>query len=220
MRAITSSGRYDGQRSSACKESAPRPWERVAAAWRGRGRQRAYLQDLLVHVFGVARVEGREAGEHLEDERPQAPPVDCLAVADALQHLGSEVLGRAAKRARSGRRGDGLLREAEVGQADVAHLVEEDVLRLQVAVDHVQAVQVACGECASVTGPSRAVCTRGQHTQWRTEPEGDLGAVEAHALDGEAALALEAVEELAARQIVDDHVQLALGLEGCDGGKE
>ena len=52
----------------------------------------------------------------------------------------------------------------------------------------------------------------------RTETKGNLGAVEPHALDREAAFALEAVEELPPRQVVEHHVQLALGLESYSGG--
>ena len=47
------------------------------------------------------------------------------------------------------------------------------------------------------------------------EAQGDLRCVQPHALDGEAPFALEAVEELAAGEVVEHHVQLALVLECC-----
>ena len=49
----------------------------------------------------------------------------------------------------------------------------------------------------------------------RTEAKRNLRRVEAHALDAEAAFPLEAVEELAARQVIEHNVQLTLRLEGC-----
>ena len=42
----------------------------------------------------------------------------------------------------------------------------------------------------------------------------DFSRVEPDAFDGEAPLALELIEQFAARQVVEDHVQLAFALEG------
>lgn len=49
-------------------------------------------EDLLVDSEGVLVVEGRVAGEHLENQDPKSPPVDLLAVALALDHFRGQVL--------------------------------------------------------------------------------------------------------------------------------
>ena len=56
---------------------------------------------------------------------------------------GSAIVCQSRVLALRGVRGDGLLGEAEVSEARVARLVEQDVLGLKVSVDHVHAVQVA-----------------------------------------------------------------------------
>ena len=45
------------------------------------------VEDRAVHRLQVARVEGRRADQHLEDESAETPPVDSEAVARPLQHL-------------------------------------------------------------------------------------------------------------------------------------
>lgn len=79
---------------------------------------------------------------HLVEEHTKSPPVDTLGVAVAGQQLGCEVLRRAAEGV--GRLGCAhvKLAEAEVAQCNVARVVEENVLGLEVAVHDVEAVQV------------------------------------------------------------------------------
>ncbi|CAA9298234.1 MAG: hypothetical protein AVDCRST_MAG11-638 [uncultured Gemmatimonadaceae bacterium] len=120
------------------------------------------------HRRGVARREGRRAGEHLvadDAERVDvAPPVD-LALAERLlrahvgrgaQHhadLGEPLGARARERAR---------RDAEVGDHGAAALaVEQDVVGLDVAVHHAARVRVGervgdVGEDAADHGHRRA----------------------------------------------------------------
>ena len=47
-----------------------------------------------------------------------------------------------------------------------------------------------------------------------SQPRRDLGRVQLDALDREAPLTFKPIEKLAARQVVDHHVELALALEG------
>ena len=54
-------------------------WRRYDAQFGG--------EDGAVHGVQVARVKGRAAAEHLEDERAEGPPVDRHAVAHAEEHL-------------------------------------------------------------------------------------------------------------------------------------
>mmetsp|Transcript_53031 Transcript_53031/g.105427 ORF Transcript_53031/g.105427 Transcript_53031/m.105427 type:complete len:387 (+) Transcript_53031:747-1907(+) len=153
------------------------------------------FQDFLIHVIHVARVERWQASEHLEHERAERPPIHGLPVPNPLQDLGREVLGRPTEGARSVGCCYHLLGEPKVCQADVADLIQQDVFRLQVAVDHIEGMQVA-------------------------EAEGDLRSVEAHTLDGESSLALESIEEFAARQVVEHHVKFALVLESEKHARE
>jgi hypothetical protein len=92
------------------------------------------VQDLLVHLVGVLVVEGRQTVNHLVEEDTESPPIDGLVVAVTGENFRSEVFGSATE-------GVGLfvllhveLAQTEVAQSDVAIVVQEDVLRLQVTV--------------------------------------------------------------------------------------
>mmetsp|Transcript_15445 Transcript_15445/g.34065 ORF Transcript_15445/g.34065 Transcript_15445/m.34065 type:complete len:291 (-) Transcript_15445:1126-1998(-) len=101
------------------------------------------LHDLLEHGLAVAAVERRQACDHLVQQRPQGPPVHRPAVPLSSQHLGRNVLGRAAEAVRPrGVVAHPLFREAEVGQPHVAVLVQKDVFGLQVAVNDVHFVHI------------------------------------------------------------------------------
>lgn len=94
---------------------------------------RLRVLDVLVELLAVLRVEGRQADEHLIDDGAERPPVSGLAVALPLQHLGREVLSRAAEGLSVAVALNAHLRQAEVGQLDVALAVHEDVLWLETA---------------------------------------------------------------------------------------
>lgn len=96
----------------------------------------------------------------------------------ALDDLGGQVLGGAAERPRAVGQ---LLREAEVGDLEVAVLVEQQVLRLQVAVDDALRVQVL-------------------------EGRGDLRAVEVAGRRAEPARVPQVREQLAAAHVLEEHV--------------
>ena len=97
------------------------------------------LQDLLVDGHRVVVIERVNASDHLVSQDAQGPPVDRLAMALVEEHLGCQVLGRPTQSV-SARLA--VLGEAEVGQLQVALLINQDVLGLQVAVDYVQRVQI------------------------------------------------------------------------------
>ena len=132
------------------------------------------LDDPPVHELDVLRVEGGEARQHLEDERPEAPPVDGLAVAAARDHLRGHVLGGPAEGLGLGVGAEeALLGEAEVGEDDVALAGQEEVLELQVAVEDAGVVEVL-------------------------ETEDDLGGVETDTALGEFLVVAEMEEKLPA----------------------
>jgi hypothetical protein len=51
------------------------------------GQVKLFVHDLGVHDSSVAVVERRLAGEHLVQQRAEAPPVHLLAIASAIQQL-------------------------------------------------------------------------------------------------------------------------------------
>mmetsp|Transcript_19967 Transcript_19967/g.50891 ORF Transcript_19967/g.50891 Transcript_19967/m.50891 type:complete len:282 (-) Transcript_19967:1571-2416(-) len=96
--------------------------------------------DVLVHVHLARALERRLAEQHLVHEHAKCPVVRCQPMPLALDHLGRQVVGRAAG-------GEGLpldaLGEAEVGKLHVAAAVEHQVLRVDVAEGHALVVQRA-----------------------------------------------------------------------------
>ena len=93
-------------------------------------------------MAAVVRVPWRRADEQLMQDRAETPPVDRGAVAELVQHLGRDILGRATDRARAlGRAAYACLGEPEVAEPHVAVAVEQNVLRLEVAVDGAVRVQ-------------------------------------------------------------------------------
>mmetsp|Transcript_20222 Transcript_20222/g.60416 ORF Transcript_20222/g.60416 Transcript_20222/m.60416 type:complete len:489 (-) Transcript_20222:378-1844(-) len=104
------------------------------------------LQHLLVGGLRELRAEGRLPGEQLVEEDAQAPPVLRLPVAQPRDHLGRQVVRRAAG-------GVGLvrdeLRQPHVSDLEVAPLIEDQVLGLQVPVDDPPLVKVLEGKDAT-----------------------------------------------------------------------
>lgn len=78
----------------------------------------------------ILTAERRESTYHFVDKTPQTPPINIESVANLLYDLGGQVLGSAAD-------GSGAflvledLRQAEVSELDVPHLVDYDVLGLE-----------------------------------------------------------------------------------------
>ncbi|KAL0607182.1 LOW QUALITY PROTEIN: UPF0764 protein C16orf89 [Plecturocebus cupreus] len=99
--------------------------------------------DLLVDLDGLLGVEGREAHGHLVGEHPQGPPVHGLVVAFTQDDLGGQILGGPAQGPSAAPH---VLGKTEVRHLQVALLVDEEVLGLQVAVDEVKRVQVLEGQ--------------------------------------------------------------------------
>ena len=97
------------------------------------------LEDFLVDGHGVVVVERVDARQHLIGEDAERPPVHGLAVALVQEHFGGEVLRRATQRI-SARLA--VLGETKVCELQVALLVDENILRLQISVNDVQRVEV------------------------------------------------------------------------------
>lgn len=117
-----------------------------------------------------------------------------------LDDLGREILGGAAERVGfdrvAGLGAAEALREAKVDQLDVAVLVEEQVLGLQVAIG--DAILLLVQEL---------------------EHEDDLGSVEAGHVLVEAAQLAEVGEELAAGNVVEQHIERIMVGEGGEQGR-
>lgn len=101
------------------------------------------IHDFLVDSHRVVVVEGRVASEHLEHEDAEGPPVHILVVTLRLDDLGCQVLRRSAKCVSLVLDNLG---ETEISDADVAFSVNEEVLRLEIAVGDVHSVEVLEGE--------------------------------------------------------------------------
>ena len=98
--------------------------------------------DLVVGIDLALGDEGRLADEHLVDEDAERPPVGADVVALVGDDLGREVLGRAAEGPRAVL---DVLGEAKVHKFEVAVLIKEQVLRLEVAVGDLSRVEVGEG---------------------------------------------------------------------------
>lgn len=150
----------------------------------GGGRRRRRRTDALLCLLRLGRVEGRLADEQLEHEDAEAPDVDAVVVRLA-EHLGREVVEGAAEGRALVRRDR---RPAEVGHLCVVVGVEQDVLGLDVAVDHVVAVEEG-------------------------ERVGDLADPPRHLRLVEALLLLQQLEELAVRRELGHEVHALLVVE-------
>lgn len=96
--------------------------------------------DLAVQLDVILVKEWWEPSTHFEHEHAHRPPIDGFAVSLGLDDLWSEVVGRAAE-------GPGhilgdMLGESKIGDLDVSHRVQQQVLGLEVAVDDCVRVQV------------------------------------------------------------------------------
>jgi hypothetical protein len=117
------------------------------------------LEDLRVHLQAVAlgHLEGCEAARHLIHQHTKGPVVHPLVVALALDDLRRSVLGRAAH-------GVSLvlhkLGKSKVGQLEVAARIEDEVLRLEIAVDDRLLVQIL--ESKQHLGTIEACATLGE----------------------------------------------------------
>ena len=103
---------------------------------------RVHVHELVEDGRDVRAREGLLAREHLEAAHPEredvAPPVELVAHGLLGRHVGR----RAEQGAGLGQVGVGELRDPEVGDLDPVFLVQDQVLRLDVAVDDALAVGV------------------------------------------------------------------------------
>ena len=159
------------------------------------GRFEVARHDLLVELVGVGVLEGQEAAQHGVEDDPARPHVHPRALVPLPRdHLRCGIAGRPAGSLEPLPRLI-LVGEAEVHDLDILVLVEEQVLRLEVAVHDAVFMDVL-------------------HAREDLLHEGDgLGFGQALALD-------DVVEELAALCVLHDEVDVGLGLDdlGVGGG--
>eukprot|EP00968_Pinguiococcus_pyrenoidosus_P002425 scaffold135_cov249-Pinguiococcus_pyrenoidosus.AAC.9 len=140
-------------------------------------------------LLPVPRVPGRQPREHFVRDHAEAPPVDGFAVSNPIQNFRRHVLRGAAHALGTRRRLlDARLCKAKVPKLDVAIVLEEDVLGLQVAVHDVPRVEML--QC-----------------------ERQLGRVEARDSLRETTIPAKVEEELPSRTEVHHHEELLLVLE-------
>ena len=110
-----------------------------------RGRGHGAVDVLVGHVDGGVAAERLGAREHLEQQQPRSVDVAPGVGDAALDLLGGEVGHRAQEhpRLRGGRGAGDRAGQPEVGDLDHAVLAQDDVLRLDVAVDQAGAVRGA-----------------------------------------------------------------------------
>ena len=120
----------------------------------------------MVHQFAIRVVKRWQTVDHFIYQDSQRPPVYTLSVwlevmkgekLDQLaNNLRSKILGSAAEGMRSISL-DSLFREAKVCYADVTFEIQNEILRLQVTVDDVVAVEMTnshCNFCSVKLGPT------------------------------------------------------------------
>ena len=147
------------------------------------------LLDELVHFRVILRagVERRESDDHLVGQDSQGPPVHRERMAALDQNFWSQVVGSSTERISLSVALDDLS-ETEISQADIAILVHEDVLWLEITVDDVFLVEMA-------------------------ESHGDLNGVEPSAFFGEASHLAEVHKQLSATHEAHHKEDLLLRLE-------
>mmetsp|Transcript_41763 Transcript_41763/g.72484 ORF Transcript_41763/g.72484 Transcript_41763/m.72484 type:complete len:216 (-) Transcript_41763:370-1017(-) len=162
------------------------------------GEDQGLIEDFLAHLGEVAVVKRRPSGEQFKAHDAEGPPVHLFAVARAAaavhNHLWREVLGGAAEGG-CGRfhgaqsKGGNSFGQAEVRQLDVAILVQQHVLWLQITVHNRVGVQMR-------------------------QSQRNLGGIKAHHALGEAPQLLQVEEQLTSWTVIRHHVQLMFRLEG------
>lgn len=99
------------------------------------------LQRLLEQIHGVVAHEGWSAYHHFIEHDSSSVPVDCLRVAEVQNDFWCDIFWGTTER-------EGLLalgnrlQESKVSQLDEASRRDQNVLRLQVAVNHVLAMKI------------------------------------------------------------------------------
>lgn len=102
------------------------------------------LQDFLVDCHRVIIVEGINTGVHFVDENTEGPPVNGLSVTLVQQHLRSKILGSTTECVGTS---FAVFGKTEIGKLQVAFIIDENVLWLEITVDDVLRVKVLEHEC-------------------------------------------------------------------------
>ena len=97
------------------------------------------LEDLLVDGHWVLIIEWIDSSNHLVRQNSESPPVNWLAVTFIEEHLWGQILWGTAKSVGSGL---AVFGKSEVCQFQVALLINQNILWLQISVNNVQRVQI------------------------------------------------------------------------------
>lgn len=105
-----------------------------------------HLEEIVLGVLigilrGAGNVEGASPREHLKQQNAQRPPVHGEAVVLAAQDLRGNVVGRAAEGGRCVAVPDALLAHPIVGELHVSLVIQQHVVKLQVAIDNALLMQ-------------------------------------------------------------------------------
>ena len=104
------------------------------------------LRVLVRVVRGSHNVEGRAAGQHLVEQDPQGPPVYREPVVLRPEDLGRDVVGSPAECGGGVALPDSFLAHPVVRELDVALVVQQHVVELQVAIDDPTLMQIVQGQ--------------------------------------------------------------------------
>ena len=146
------------------------------------------ILDVFIEFLYVLCVVGRESNQELVEDRTYLIDITRLTYTLAQKHLWGQVGWRPAKRLGLALIVDAFLGQTEVGKFDVTFCVNQDVLWLQISVYHIQVVYVL-------------------HSQ------NDLSYVETRLVLIEDLPLIEMEGKVAARAVIQDHVQVLRCLE-------
>lgn len=96
-------------------------------------------QYLLVDAKRIVIEKWRKTGQHFVDQNTKRPPVNRFIVSFALNYFWRQIFWCAAQSPRSVRQ---FLRKSEIGDLQVSLAVQQKILRFQIPVNYVFAVQV------------------------------------------------------------------------------
>mmetsp|Transcript_20183 Transcript_20183/g.47156 ORF Transcript_20183/g.47156 Transcript_20183/m.47156 type:complete len:246 (-) Transcript_20183:444-1181(-) len=99
------------------------------------------FQQLSVRHVEIGAVEWRQADCHLVQQNAQAPPVYSFSVTLLEHNFRRNIIRRPDNSIRSLLR-DSVLGESKVGELDKPIHVQEDVLRLEIAIDNIHFMQI------------------------------------------------------------------------------
>ena len=147
------------------------------------------ISNLFKQFVAILTIEGRKPCDHFVKQRAKAPPIDRTTVTLSVQNFRSEIFRRTAKAVgATGTVGDPFLGQSKVGETNVTLGVEQYIFWFQISVHNVEAMHVA-------------------------ESKYDFRGIKARSFLSELPQLAEMEEEFSTSTVVQDEVQLVLGLK-------